>query len=74
MLCTNCGNKTKVINTRHDAVNNQTYRQMTCKHCGLIMYSIETEIGFDEARGFLREAERELREKTKINKSTNKCN
>ena len=48
MECPNCGEKSKVVDSRKVELN--VFRVRECKTCGLRFYTEETEIDTDEAK------------------------
>lgn len=46
MICPKCYSKTKVLDTRHDIKENETYRQHLCTNtnCNYKFYTVEFEV------------------------------
>jgi len=41
MVCIYCGEKTKVVNSRHQKSSNQTWRRLRCTNCQSVVTSLE---------------------------------
>lgn len=44
MICPNCGNRTKVCDTRFDQNENEIFRKRMCKTCSHEFFTVEFEI------------------------------
>lgn len=49
MVCKKCGGGLWIIDNVHN-LNNESYRRRKCKECGHIMYTIETEVEWDDIK------------------------
>lgn len=66
MECPNCGEKSKVVDSRKVELN--VFRVRECKTCGLRFYTEETEIDTDDAKIYMAAIKRSLRNLTKNRK------
>ncbi len=58
MKCPKCDNRLKVIDTRHNLEDNETYRRLRCYDCGSEFYSGEFEIDFKSIENVWKTLER----------------
>lgn len=49
MIC-DCGNKMKVIETRFNPIDNETYRKLKCCKCNKFFYTCECEIEYESIK------------------------
>lgn len=52
MFCSNCGNRTKVVESR--SFEEGTFRKHICKSCGNVMYTEEYESDDHEGLSYIR--------------------